>query len=417
VVTDVDVHADSVDATTASPGPAGGRTPLRRAAPWLILGVVAIVVATIVALLIPTDEERPPPLSASNPEPDGAMAVAEVLRQHGVDVIETTTLADTERATSSRANTTILLVDPGLILDEDQHDRLLSEASRVVVVEPTDSALEELAPGVVEAGTLNGSLDADCDLDAVQKARTVDGPATAYRLGHGEQGTACLTVAGDLSALIEVRTNGTSVTVLGAGSTLRNDRVTTAGNAALALNLLGRTETLIWYFPSETDRYEDTESTLADLQAPWTVPLTVLLALVALAAAVWRGRRFGPLVLENLPVVVRSGETMEGRARLYERASARLHALDALRIGTVARLARVCSLPRTASVGEVVDAVAALTGRPRADVAALLVDDEPAGDGDLIRLSDALLRLEADAAARARPDAPTTPAREKGPHV
>jgi hypothetical protein len=380
------------------------KSPLRRAAPWLILGAGAIVVATIVALLIPTDEERPPPLSASNAEADGAMAVAEVLRQQGVDVIETTTLVETEGATASRANTTILLVDPFLYLNASQHDRLLTEASRVVVVEPTGSALDELAPGVTEAGRLSGDYAADCDVDAVQKAGTVEAPATAYRLGHGQQGTACLSVAGDLSALVEVRTNGTEVTVLGAGSALRNDLVTAAGNAELALNLLGHTETLIWYFPSEADLYEDTDLSLADLQAPWTVPLTLLIGLIVLAAAVWRGRRFGPLVIENLPVVVRSGETMEGRARLYERGSARLHALDSLRIGTVSRLARLCSLPRTASVDEVVDAVAALTGRTRADVAALLVGDEPTRDSDLIRMSDALLRLEADAAAKVRPD-------------
>jgi hypothetical protein len=401
VVTDTEL----AEPTVAAPESARrSRSPVRRAAPWLILGVGAIVVATIIALLIPTEEVRPPPLSASNAEADGAMAVAEVLRQQGVEVIETTTLVDTERVTSSRATTTILLVDPFVILNKSQHDRLLAQASRVVVVEPTGTALDDLASGVVEAGVLDGSYDADCDVDAVQKAETVEAPATAYRLRHGERGTACLTVAGDLSALVEVRTNGTEVTVLGAGSALRNDQVTTAGNAALALNLLGQAETLVWYFPSEADRFEDTELSLADLQAPWTVPLTVLLGLVALAAAAWRWRRFGPLVIENLPVVVRAGETMEGRARLYERGSTRLHALDALRIGTISRLARRCSLPRTASVGEVVDAVAALTRRNRADVAALLVGEEPTGDADLIRLSDALLRLEAEAAAKARPD-------------
>src|SRR5258707_375476 len=150
-------------------------TPLRRAAPWLVLGVAAIAIATIGALLIPVDEVRPPALSASSAQPDGAMAVAEVLRQHGVDVIETSSLA-------------------------------------------------------------------------------------------------------------------------GPGAALRNDQVVNAGNAALALNLLGQTETLIWYFPGEADLFENTDVSLADLQAPWTVPLTVLLALVAFAAIAWKWRRFGPLV-------------------------------------------------------------------------------------------------------------------------
>ena len=70
-----------------------------------------------------------------------------------------------------------------------------------------------------------------------------------------------------------------------------------------------------------------------------------MLVLVALGAVFWRSRRVGPLVVENLPVVVRASETMEGRARLYERSNSRLHALDALRVGTVARLARTCGLP------------------------------------------------------------------------
>ena len=394
-------NTDVAEATPSAPAP---RSPLRRAAPWLILGVAAIIIATIGVLLSPTDEVRPPALSASNADPDGAMAVAEVLRQHGVDVIETSSLADTEHAADSAATTTILVIDPGLILNESQHNRLLSAAARVVAVEPHGTALEELAPGVTEAGTINDSFDADCEVDAVMKAGTVEAPATAYRLARGQQGIACLTVAGDLSALVEVRRSGTIVTVLGAGAALRNDQVVNAGNAALALNLLGQTETLIWYFPSEADLLENTDLTLADFQAPWTVPLTALLVLVAFAAIAWKWRRFGPLVVENLPVVVRASETLEGRARLYERGSARLHALDALRIGTIARLAPLCGLPRTASVAQVVDGVAALTGRKRADVAALLVDDEPRGDADLIRLSDALLRLETEAAEKIRPN-------------
>jgi hypothetical protein len=101
--------------------------------------------------------------------------------------------------------------------------------------------------------------------------------------------------------------------------------------------------------------------------------------------------------------VVRASETMEGRARLYERSNSRLHALDALRVGTVTRLATTCGLPRTASVGEVVDAVAALTGRDRTAVADILIDHVPSSDAELVHLSDQLLRLEVDAARAGRP--------------
>ena len=98
------------------------------------------------------------------------------------------------------------------------------------------------------------------------------------------------------------------------------------------------------------------------LTPPWVTPLILLVVLFGLAAAIWRGRRLGALVAERLPVVVRANETMEGRARLYERAGSREHALDSLRIGALARLAKLCGLPRRATLDDVIDAVAALTG-------------------------------------------------------
>jgi len=123
-------------------------------------------------------------------------------------------------------------------------------------------------------------------------------------------------------------------------------------------------------------------------------PSLVLLVVAALAAAVWRGRRLGPLVVERLPVVVRADETREGRARLYERAGARGHALDQLRIGTLGRLGALTGLSTRAPVDDVVARVAPLV---RADPRALrhvLVDAVPGDDAELVRLSDSLLDLE-----------------------
>ena len=137
---------------------------------------------------------------------------------------------------------------------------------------------------------------------------------------------------------------------------------------------------------------------ILDLTATWVTPLAILALLVTIAAGVWRGRRFGPLVRERLPVIVRSSETMEGRARLYERANARLHALDALRMAALGRLAARVGLSRTASVDEIVAAVAALTGRSRSELGDLLVGALPNSDAELLRLSDELSRLEHDVA-------------------
>ena len=50
--------------------------------------------------------------------------------------------------------------------------------------------------------------------------------------------------------------------------------------------------------------------------------------LVVVLVALWKGRRLGPLVAEQLPVVVRASETVEGRGRLYRSRRARDRAAD-----------------------------------------------------------------------------------------
>jgi hypothetical protein len=141
------------------------------------------------------------------------------------------------------------------------------------------------------------------------------------------------------------------------------------------------------------------------LPAPTWVTLAIILAaLVLVASGVWKGRRFGPLVVEPMPVTVRASETQEGRARLYQRASARTHALDALRIGAITRLAALCGLPRRSSLDEVIGAIATRTGRSAVSVRGLLLDDTPTSDLQLVQLSDELLELEDDVAAAVIPE-------------
>ena len=121
-----------------------------------------------------------------------------------------------------------------------------------------------------------------------------------------------------------------------------NESLAENGNAALALNLMGRHPRVVWYVPSLTDTDLTGDPTLGELTPPWVSPVIVLLLVAGIAAGVWRGRRFGPLVPERLPVTVRASETTEGRARLYARSRDAVHALDQLRVSALGRLAR-CS--------------------------------------------------------------------------
>lgn len=376
-------------------------TVLRRALFWIAI-VVALLIVAVIVMASTRSESDGIVLDGSDPAPTGGQALLEVLRAQGVDVIETTTIDATREAASGAEEPTIFVHDDEGILDESRIAQAAELASRLVVAEPDAYVLDELAPEVAIVGETAGAAEADCRVPAAEAAQEIRTDGTAYEL-LGDDLDAELCFTGDEGAsLVQFDRDGTVVTVLGATGALSNAEIDERGDAALALQLLGAADTLIWYLPDAGD-LDDPQVTTAELLPGWLSPVAILLALTGLAAVAWKGRRFGPLVIENLPVVVPARETMEGRARLYARGSARLHALDSLRIGTVARLATACGLPRVSTVTDVVDAVAAATGRPRTEIAGLLVDADPQTDADLVRLSDALLDLEGEVGRATRP--------------
>lgn len=380
------------------------RSSAKRTAFWWIAAVLGILIAAVTLTVRGATVPDGVFLSATNPAPGGAMAVVEVLRDQGVRVDVVATQREAGDALAG-ADATLLLHDVDGYLEPAQLSDLSRRAAHTVLVEPAFLQLREVAPQIGAAGAVTGELAADCDLVAVERAGSVLGDGSGYRvigtadtpefehvescLGGGDETYSLLQFEGDSQS----GGAGRTLTVLGASAALSNEYVAESGNAALALNLLGENATLVWYQPTIADAAGST-ATIADLTPAWLSAVLALLVLVVIAAGVWRGRRMGPLVVENLPVTVPSNETMDGRARLYQKASARLRALDALRVGTIARLATACGLSRTASVAEVAAVTASITGTSLHEVRWLLLEAEPATDRDLIHLSDDLLILE-----------------------
>lgn len=388
----------SVVAPPAPPAEAPPRRLLRGVFIGVAIGVVFVLVAIGVYAVTRPQEREADFLSPTSGSPAGSRALVEVLRDQGVDVEPVETLAAVRAVDSAPAATTLVLYDAYLVLGSTQRRELFEIADRIVVLDAAEVELDDFAPGVVyDSDGFDEVFETDCDLPAAEKAEAVSGSPYLYGIADADaEVTACFASGGGLYAVVHTQTRGAEVTIVGISPAFTNSRILDAGNAAFALNLLGEHETLIWYRPSLSELDSGDIPTAANLTPPWVTPLVLLLLLLGLAAAIWRGRRIGPLVAERLPVVVRANETMEGRARLYERAGAREHALDSLRIGAIARLATSCGLPRRATVDEVIDAVAALTGRDRGEFADLLVDRIPFQDTALVELSDDLLRLEAD---------------------
>ncbi|WP_374946537.1 DUF4350 domain-containing protein [Agreia sp.] len=405
----------------AGPSRAEATTSTLRAAAkrwrfWLILAAIAIVGLLVVAVASGTVGGSGAPYSITNAAPDGSKALAEVLRQQGVDVVQADTLDEARDVVSASPDVTLAFADPDAFLSDARLADAAEIADRVVLFLPGSNELRAFAPGIAPAGPpeRTDGVEAGCSLPAAVRAGAIIGDGRTYRASSsavssddtraGTTTDLCFRSSDDAYSVVRTETAERTVTILGTADVLSNEGIAGAGNAALALGILGENDTLVWYVPTADDIEADGPADIASLTPDWVTPVLLLAVFTFIAAAIWRGRRLGALVVENLPVTVRSRETMEGRARLYARAGAHTHALDSLRIGTITRLSSVLGLPRNASVDEVVASAAAVVPDwPAADIRSILVAATPSGEAELIVLSDRLQLLESAVTRAVRP--------------
>jgi hypothetical protein len=194
--------------------------------------------------------------------------------------------------------------------------------------------------------------------------------------------------------LIRYRDGGRTVTVVGSTDFMTNKGLLHAGNAALAMNLAGDRPRVIWYAPHRIEGETSTPTSIYDLIPDNVTWIAWQLAIVVLLVALWKGRRIGPLVAEELPVVVRASETVEGRGRLYRSRRARDRAADALRTATLQRLLPRLGLGASAPAPVVVTTVARRSGADANYVSYHLFGPPPATDNDLLQLARALDEIE-----------------------
>lgn len=352
-----------------------------------LIAVVAIIGA--LALSIAVGARTTGPFSPDSPEPGGARALAALLGDHGVEVRGTHELGEATAPGAGRA----LMVAPGPSLDRRDWERIRDAGwGHVVLVTPPSAALDVLAPGVDEAGSLSEvTRSPGCDLAAARKAGSATVAGTTY--SAPDSADSCYG-DGIHGSVIRLRSGDRVVDVIGSSRAFSNRRLAEDGNAALALNLIGTHTELVWYLPT----YSDADPTPDEGDGPPVVPPWIryvawMLAFAVLVTALWRGRRLGPVVAEPLPVVVHAAETTEGRARLYRRSRARDRAAAALRESALIRLRRLHGVgPRTPPDG-VVGVVSARTGRDPRAVHDLLYGPVPPDDATLLNLSRGLEAL------------------------
>ncbi|WP_431875161.1 DUF4350 domain-containing protein [Amycolatopsis sacchari] len=346
------------------------------------LFIAVVLVLGAVVLTLARDTGTHGALDPGSADPGGSRALAKLLEGQGVRIVTTHTVDDTREALGANAEATLLVTDPSLV-EPALLARLRGSAADAVFVGAGQDVLDLLLPGVVVKGQEDPSVRSpDCTIAVAVAA----GDAVLGGLEYEAHGRGRPCYGGSLLQLTG------STTLLGDGTPLTNERLGDQGDAALSMRLLGRHATLVWYLPSPGDPAAGvTQRPLLDLLPRSWLFGAIQLGVAAVFLALWRARRVGPVVAEPLPVVVRSAETTEGRARLYRRSGSAAHAAGLLRQATIDRLLPELGLGAGAEPAAVLSAISARTGR---DAAPLLYGPAPEDDASLVRLADELDRLE-----------------------
>ncbi|MEU1124367.1 DUF4350 domain-containing protein [Streptomyces sp. NPDC005899] len=403
----------------APDGTSTARTPRQvwRRARGLLVALLVLVIAGVTFAAVRTGGQhgRLDPRSADR---YGSRAVAELLGDRGITVRVVTTLDEATRAAGP--GTTLLVAGPDVLTPHQQrrlHAAAHGSAGRTVLVAAGRPSVTTLAPGVQTRPSVPVTArPPGCDSSAALGAGTADMGGVRYRSDLAGS-TGCYRADG-LPTLLMLPGPRTGDTVLlGSPDILYNDRLDQQGNASLALQLLGSRSHLVWYLPSLDDPSASAHDTadghpddtdggggegsegetgfLALIPSGWLWG-ALQLGLAALLAAVWRGRRLGPLVTERLPVAIRASEATEGRARLYRKTGARARASAALRSAARTRIALLLGVAARDSHSPAVllPAVAARLGTPHGSLHPLLFGPAPADDAALLLLTDQLDALE-----------------------
>ncbi|MFJ2906858.1 DUF4350 domain-containing protein [Streptomyces sp. NPDC087212] len=391
------IEATALPATSSSPTARQIWTRAR----GIALAVVLLLTAAVAIAVIRSDS-RHGALDPRSVDPYGSRAVAELLADRGVSTRVVTTL-DQARA-AANPDTTVLVTAPDLLTPRQQtqlHTAADGSGGRTVLLAPGGASVERLVPGVTAdpATSTVAALDPKCTLPAARRAGPADTGGLRYTSTH--PGTDTCYPSQRLATLLRVpdTTGNGDTVVLGAPDILFNERLDEQGNASLALQLLGSRTHLVWYLPSLADLSAtgtDGEQNFMDLLPSGWLWGTLQLFVAAALAALWRARRFGPLVPERLPVAIRASETVEGRARLYRKANARDRAATALRSATRTRLAPLVGVPvsQAHTPEALLPALAAHLHGDGQALHPLLFGPPPGDDTALVALTDQLDALE-----------------------
>ena len=335
------------------------------------------------------------PLAIDNPKDWGTMALAELLRDEGISVSKAGSLS--QAVDAGRQGATIAVVNADRLSNQDR--RALAESGGDVVVVGAESGSDALAglTGMTAKGTAAAASSTrapQCDDADAQAARTLAGTRASVSLQGDGDAVGCFPVGEDRYAYAtDSLPSGATLRVLPDPAPVTNVHLTQEGHAALGVRALGHHSRVLWL---DGEHMEAPSVWNSSSTPPWLPVLIFQLLVIAGVLAIVQGRRFGGIVSEDLPVVVRSIETTVARGRLYRQGSDRPRAAQALRSGAALRLGATLGLPPGTSRRDVIAAVSLASGIAPTTVDSLLYGPPPTSDNALATLAVQLDQLESE---------------------
>ena len=335
------------------------------------------------------------PLAIDNPKDWGTMALAELLRDEGISVSKAGSLS--QAVDAGRQGATIAVVNADRLSNQDR--RALAESGGDVVVVGAESGSDALVglTGMTAKGTAAAASSTrapQCDDADAHAARSLAGTRASVSLQGDGDAVGCFPVGEDRYAYAtDSLPSGATLRVLPDPAPVTNAHLAQEGHAALGVRALGHHSRVLWL---DGEHMEAPSVWNSSSTPPWLPVLIFQLLVIAGVLAIVQGRRFGGIVSEDLPVVVRSIETTVARGRLYRQGSDRPRAAQALRSGAALRLGATLGLPPGTSRRDVIAAVSLASGIAPATVDSLLYGPPPTSDNALATLAVQLDQLESE---------------------
>ncbi len=378
---------------------------------FVLLAVAVVSALALAAVIAGGTREQPAKGNSVSGDPgnfggDGTAALAETLKTHGV-AVRVARNQDELRGLGVADAATVVVISQGTRTSKSSsaivRDRSRT-ARRIVILDPRSEVLAEwgIDIGFVGSPYTPTELRAQCSAAGIAPTDRAAHASPTVVPGPAEHATQCFrsgSAPDSAPVVVFPATASRPEIVVAPQDWFVNRAILENDQAGIAVRLIGAGAKVDWFAADYGDLSNDqpkskpSPSLKPDVPR-WLWPMIGLGWFVLFALMLWRGRRFGQLITEPLPAVVKAAETTEARGRLYQASGDAARAAAQLRRHALRTIPRRLGVSRHAPVDDIVAAVSRATGRDHGTVLALLVGPLPADNAGLVRFATDLSTLE-----------------------